>query len=229
MTLSFHRRAIVRFLLGFIGFLLIAGIISAAVRIKAAGGYWLYVFMKFDLDGNWNMVVWFSSLTLLLAAALAWWIGKATHASGGSRVRHWYWLAVILTLMAVDAAIDLHGLLNYPMRTYVVSSNTLFFAWVIPGLFFVIVVVAIYLKMVLALPRPVMRRVLTAGAVFVAGAVGMEVASGMSLSYFIDQPWVYQACASLEEVMEMIGVVILIDGFLLHLAGLTPHTDLHLT
>lgn len=216
-----HRRVVVRFLYCVVAFLGFAGVTSAVIKARVGGGYWTRILNRFDLDGNWNIPIWYSSLALMFAAFCIFMVAKATKHRGGRYVRHWYVLAGIFAAMSLDEAVGFHGMLNHPMRQYLLTNGgNITFPWVIPALVFVFIIVAAYLPLVASLPKPVATRILIAGAVFVGGAVGMETASGLVLIYVPDQPWLYVAFAIVEEIMEKIGIVIFIDALLLHLGTL---------
>ncbi|HRC44905.1 MAG TPA: hypothetical protein PLT27_12705, partial [Nitrospira sp.] len=78
----------------------------------------------------------------------------------------------------------------------------------------------------LSLPRHVMYRFVSAGAVYVAGCVGLEMLGGMRFEQFGKDP-LYIAFATLEELMEMTGIVLFIRALILYLSETT--SDLHLS
>ena len=53
---------------------------------------------------------------------------------------------------------------------------------------------------------------------YIAGAIGMAVASGLVLTTHVGQSLAYELTAAAEEVLEMVGVLLFIRVLLIHLA-----------
>jgi hypothetical protein len=97
-------------------------------------------------------------------------------------------------------------------------SGDHFFAWVIPYSLLVLLVGVAYLRFVFRLPPFVRDRVLLAGFVFVAGALGLEIVE----SYYYSQSGVkdlnFAILTTLEESMEMFGILLFIYALLHYIA-----------
>lgn len=162
----------------------------------------------FDLSRENNLPAWFSVVLLMLVAVGAAILGAATQTGR----RPWYWLAVLFTYMSLDEATDLHGLWPMVFDLYAITDSPYgLFLWVVPGAVLVVVIAALFLRWVLALPRRTRAYFVVAGAVFVTGGIGFEVVGSLVADPTFFNP-AYLVASTLEEVLEMAGVVIMLMG-----------------
>ncbi len=85
------------------------------------------------------------------------------------------------------------------------------FSWVVPALALVVLTLALSARSLLALPRRTLIRLCVAGALYVGGAAGVEMVSGVVLDAGLSHA-VYLAVSSVEEGAEMLGVILVIDA-----------------
>jgi hypothetical protein len=163
----------------------------------------------------------------LLASVLLFLIAAIRRAQGDRFRHHWLALGVLFGLLSLDEIAMLH---EYPidaLRAGLHATGLLYYTWVIPGMLFVTAVAGLFVKFVLHLDGVTRRRFVTAGAVFVAGAIGVEMFSGLHASRFGEQNLGYALIITCEEMLEMLGVVLFIRALLgvLHhdIAGLQLH------
>jgi hypothetical protein len=165
-----------------------------------------------DLSRENNIPAWFS-FTLLLLVAVAAAVLSATVKSGK---RPWFWLSVLFVYMSLDEATDLHGL--WPKvfdLSGMVDPTYGLFLWVVPGAVLVLVIGLCFLRWVLTLPRRTKAYFLTAGAVYVTGGLGLEVLGATIADPTYFNP-AYLVVSTVEEALEMLGVVIMLMGLAAH-------------
>ena len=111
-----------------------------------------------------------------------------------------------------------------PMRAMFNWGGCLHYAWVVPGLVFVAAVGIIYCRFLFSLPRRTQFLFLLAATIFVSGAIGVEMLSGAQAYEAGEENFNYALIVTLEEFLEMLGVVVLIRALLEyienHLGGL---------
>lgn len=173
----------------------------------------------FAFDSEHSAPAWFSSLNLLLAAGLIAVIAVFARRDRDRDWRRWALLCVIFATMAIDEAVAFHEILITPLREGLGVSGIFFFAWVIPGAVVVAALGAAYVPFLVRLPWMHARRFIVSGAIFVGGALGLEMiggalaaADGGSLTSLP-----YLVVASLEETMEIIGITIFNGSLLAYL------------
>jgi len=181
------------------------------VELDFPGATFLYVL--FDLMGEITIPTWYASSLLLICALLLGAIARITQRQDGSFVRHWYGLSVILLLLSIDEAADIHGAVSYKLQNLFGLDGALSYPWVIPGALFTIVVAVTYLPFLAHLPSETRRQVLLAGGLFVSGALGMEIIeAAYDAAFSYRAP--YLVMVAIEETLEMAGAIMLLYAFL---------------
>ena len=172
-----------------------------------------------NVDKEKNIPTLYSWSALLFCAMLLLVIAQAKKAAGDRYTNYWRVLAVIFAYLSLDEATSLHELFIDPLRTSLNTSGFLYYAWVIPGAIFAIAVFLGFLKFINALPTKTKRLFLTAGTVFVGGAIGMELLSGFHAEIHTINNFTIAILTSIEEFMEMIGTVIFIYALLCYISS----------
>jgi hypothetical protein len=170
------------------------------------------------IDREQNVPTLYSSMALLVAASLSGLIAFA-HARGRGRdVRSWAVLAVVFLLMAVDESAGLHEESAEPLRELLgIERGPLFFAWVIPGAAVVVLLAAMLARFLQHLPKSTRRRFLAAGALYVGGAIGVEMVGGWYASGRGTSELGYVLIATVEEALEMLGIAVLVHALLAYI------------
>lgn len=172
-----------------------------------------------NVHGEQTIPTLYSWSALLFCAVLLAIIAKAKKVAGDRYVNYWRVLAVIFAYLSLDEAISLHEFFIVLLPTSFKASGFLYHAWVIPGAIFVIAVFLGFLKFINALPTKTKRLFLTAGTVFVGGAIGMESLSGSHAEIHTTNNFTTAIFTSIEEFMEMIGIVIFIYALLCYISS----------
>ncbi len=132
-------------------------------------------------------------------------------------VRHWWGLSAVFAYVSLDEFVSLHESMN----SWFDFDGVLYFGWVIPASVLVSIFVLSYLKFLAHLPAITRFRFVRAGAIFVGGAMGVELA----LAYWTDlhgsSNLVYALIDWVEETMEMTGAELFLAA---NIAVLTNQT-----
>ncbi|HET9582246.1 MAG TPA: hypothetical protein VFP76_05480 [Gemmatimonadota bacterium] len=174
-----------------------------------------------DVAREVNLPTWYSSILLILAAALAALAGKSEKMVGGPHILHWWGLALVMALISIDEMLTFHewgdelvpGWMTRPFGEWIQVHP-----WVLLGLPLVALFVILYLPFVSDLPARTRRWIVAGGAVYVAGALGGESLHGVINTYHGGGVFTSLAVL-LEETLEMVGIVVFIHGLLTHLTG----------
>lgn len=214
-----------------VGLLVVASVIGDALVLTAAepGELLLKVVRMFDLDEENNIPSYFSTVIILIAAALLGIIGVLESRREGSQVHHWRLLALIFLALSFDEFASLHEILIEPVRDRTGGVRVFYFGWVVPGLVFVAVVGAYFLPFVARLEPNSRRRFVIAGTIYVVGVLGVELVEGYIASGSGEQNWSYITALTVQEAMEMMGMILFIAALIQHLATMTPRLDVELT
>lgn len=209
---------------GFLGTVVAALVaLHALVQLArfATGNERLYgLVYLFGLGADGNLPTLYSTLALLLAAALLAVVALRSPAERG----YWWVLCAIFVFLALDESLELHEKLILPLREALHTTGLLYYAWVVPYGIAALLFALAYLRFLRRLPAQTALFFVIAGSVFVAGAVGMEMIGGLLAEQgHVGQP-AYVAAQTLEEALEMGGIVLfnyaLADYISRHLGGL---------
>ena len=161
---------------------------------------------EFNMNREGNIPSWYSSITLLAAAGLLWLIAR-THRMGHLPfVRQLRALAMIFVLLSLDEACSIHE-----MMLLATGGRSVFhYAWVMAATPMVALLGFAYLRLLLWLPARSRMLFIVSGALYVGGALGMEMLDGWWASLHGDNNLVYALLTTLEEALEMSGVALFI-------------------
>lgn len=214
-------------LIGVAGALLVLHVITMPIRVAAEPPWGIgtlrLLAQNVDLDAEGGIAAWFSSTLWTLAAALAGAAAWRHRMRTGKVDRGWAGLAILFLLLSLDETAQLHELAILPLRKRLGLGGVFYFGWVLAAIPFLAVVAAVYLPWMWRLPRETRASLLLAGAIFVSGAVGMEMIAGPfaeaqeATGKAASQIGIYHLCATLEETLELTGLIILAMSLAAHL------------
>ncbi|MEM8810633.1 MAG: hypothetical protein AAGF01_31880 [Cyanobacteria bacterium P01_G01_bin.38] len=171
-----------------------------------------------DVDREFNLPAFYSSLTLLACSFLLLIIAIAKYQTLDRYTAHWKYLSLIFLYLSLDEWLSLHERLIYPLRSKLGGSGPFFFTWVVVGIVFLAVFLVAYVRFTLNLPQNIRHLFVVAGSTYVAGAIGMEMIGGWYASLYGVQNFTYHIITAGEEFLEMAGIAIFIYTLLNYLA-----------
>lgn len=183
---------------------------------------------EFDLSKENNLPTYFSALLLLVASMLIGLIARFVRPSGVGFHRHWVALAVIFAYLSVDEIASLHERLGEPVQLLVEPGGMFTYAWVIPGMILLCLFVAAYIRFFLHLPSRWKVLFGLSGAVYVLGALGVEMLGAWYASQY-GVTFVLSVMVAVEESLEMAGsalfIYALLDYIRAHVSGVLLSFD----
>lgn len=201
----------------FVGLLvaMVIGLTVSYILLAFLAGFWEskalnHLFHLFDLDQEKSIPTFYAVLALLFSTGLLAVISRDSQRKGDRLYYYWAGLAVIFFFLSIDESISLHEKLIEPTKKLLNVSGIFYFAWIIPYSLFLIVFLLVYMKFLLQLPRGTAQLFIIAGFIYIFGAIGFESLSGL----YYDRSSIYRILYTVEEFLEMIGIVIFIYGLL---------------
>jgi len=188
---------------------------------------WDEAVLLLSLSEEGNLPTWLAASLLLSCAAALGWVAAGERRAGGGLRWHWLALALLFTYMSVDEAVGIHERLNDVVDLGGTAGGALTFSWIVPASLFVLVIAAAFLPLVRRLPAATRRRFLIAGAVYVGGALVMEVPLGVYLEARGSDTLGYVVIDWVEETLELTGAALFLLAVLRHAAA--HHPALRLT
>lgn len=203
--------------------LLVAGLVLAGTMGQiATHGFghdhvWGLIPM-FHLNGEGNVPAWYSAAMLLLCGAVLAAIAGAKHHERDRFAWHWVVLAILFVFLSLDETVQLHERAGRALRAALNLSGWMYHAWVYPWGAGLLVLGLSFRPWLQHLPRATRIQLLTAGIVFVAGALGLEIVEGRYASVHGKETLLYDVFVTVEESCEMIGVLIFLRALLAYVA-----------
>jgi hypothetical protein len=158
-----------------------------------------------DVDSEESIYTWLS-IVVLFANALAMALVASSRAVAGRRdVLHWRFLACGFAALSLDEAVSLHEKLADPMIAAFHPTGVWSVGWVVPAAIGSFAALLLVLPFLLRMPWTVARALVAAGIVFVGGAVGMEMLSGLLIGAPDQLSFEYRELSALEETLELAG------------------------
>ena len=235
MVLVIYAKTIGRALVAAVLFINFASLCARVA--KYAWGYegLLRPLRLLDAGDENTIPTWFSSAQLLLCSLLLAAIALAQKRSGGGYWRHWGVLSLIFVLLSVDEAASMHEALGAELERLLAATigfdpaGLVSSFWVVPAAAFTLVFLLAYLGFIAHLPGTTRRLFLLAGALFVLGALGMEMLEAQVVSASGDEADFESArglakivvglLTSAEETFEMLGVTVFVYALLEHIGS----------
>jgi len=161
-----------------------------------------------SLDGELNIATWYSSALMLSAALLAL---VARHFDPVAKQRP-YWLAisVVMLLMSIDETASFHESFITILEDWSRHSDYLHFAWVVIGIPFVIAFALGSIPFLLRLARRTAVLFVVSGALFVFGALVMEMIDGAIQVRLGAESLAYRVGAMFEDAFELVGMTLFV-------------------
>lgn len=174
----------------------------------------------FYVDTEQNVPTTFSVFLILTAAFLLAIIAKLTGLQKAPHASKWAILSFGFLLMALDEAFQFHERLNIPIGELLGdgSLGVFYFPWVIPGIVLVFTLGLFFLKFLWALPVSIRVQFLLAAILYVGGAIGVELIGSRHAELHGYENWTYSLIATVEESLEMAGLVVFIGALLSYCA-----------
>jgi hypothetical protein len=172
----------------------------------------------FNISGEANVAAWFASFSLAICAALLLGIALIKRKVGGPYVGHWAVLALGFLYISIDETAQIHEILIDPLQATFNTSGFFLDAWVIPAIFVVLVLAAAYTRFLLHLPPRTRNLFVLAAALFLGGALGLEMLSAYVYDNMVDQIILRGALATMEDFLENMGVIVFIYALMSYFA-----------
>jgi hypothetical protein len=215
-NITLSSKTIFKVLVSTICFLLIANLVVIYLRFVRGYEHLKGFIRGFYFDAEANFPSLFSALIILLAAILLWKIGNLPLEQQQKHSFHWKFLSLVFIFLAMDEFASLHEDLIAPVREMVddsvLTSDYLYFAWLIPYIFLGFLLGIIFLKFLFKLPLKTRILFIFSAGLYLSGAVIMEMIGG---KHWAEQGFApdgknvdirYALIITVEEFLEMIGM-----------------------
>ena len=203
-------RSIRKLLTAVTGGLLVAhSVVRVSIYGFGAKKHWLD---SLNMDRELNLPTLFSSALLLMSALL---MQRLAQRSDRIEAQDWRLLSKIFIFLALDEAFQIHEIFIIPGLRHKVHP-ALASTWVVPYAVLVLILLWRFRHFLGSISRATASRLLRSGAIYIGGAIGMEMIGSFAVRSSLirlHSPW-YGAITGLEETLELLGIILLIDALL---------------
>jgi hypothetical protein len=197
--------------------LMIAGTIIEIIQGASWGLRVPKIGSEFNLQLECNTPTLISSYHLLYAAFTLAIIALLKNKKRDPFRKHWVFLAAIFFMLAIDEGASYHEWLFDPLENLAFAQGVFEHTWVLGATPLLLLFAIVYFKFFLHLPRRTKTGILIAAALFVGGALGMEIVESLLIGA-LGEMQTFSIFETAEEIMELTGVVVLIYTLLNYLS-----------
>ena len=170
----------------------------------------------FDLNEESNIPTFYSAFNLAICSILLAVITCKKQRINSRYTNHWKFLSAFFLLLSVDEIAMIHELLSV-LRRPLNASGFLYFTWVIPAGLFVLIFTVTFSSFLKSLPKKIRNLFILAGIFYVGGAIGIEMISAYHAELHGENNLIYKVITTVEESLEMMGVLVFIYSLLFYL------------
>lgn len=199
-------------------FLLCANIFGIVSRYYFGHGSIHGLIPLFDFDTEKNIPTLYSSFALICSSALLSFIAVTRKKLQRSYIP-WFGLSLIFLFLSIDEVSTIHEQFSIPAQNLFNASGFFFFAWVIPYGIALIFFLISYSRFLLELPRNIMVLFIVSGAIFVSGAIGLEMFGARQAELTGTNDFIYACLYTCEEFLEMSGIALFNYALLTYIAS----------
>ena len=221
MAIVFHEPTFRRGLFGGAAAVSLLGLLVELLHYQ--GGWGWPALGLFSLSVEGNLPTWYSSLLLFGCGVALLAAGSGARQSRAPFQRSWTLLGLIFSYMSLDEAVELHEQLG----KLLVLHGYQYLSWIVPAGVVVLLIGLAYLPFLRHLVPRTRRRFVLAGALYVGGALVMELPLGYWASRAGTDNLIYALIDWVEESLEIFGATLFLVSLLEHLCE--RHGELRIT
>jgi hypothetical protein len=216
--LHVNPATVTRALFAAIGVLFLLHLLTIVARLGLDRHRLLGFVPMFDMTLERNVPACFAALNMLACAVLLAMLAVVRRRERDRTAIGWAVLSALFLLFTYDELFDMHGAIELPLHEFLQARAVPRLVSFVP--YAVIAAVAlVLLHLLAALPAPTRRRIVVAGAVFIAGALLIDGRSADTAdSLGIPLHLAELGTQTIEELVEMIGIVLFTRALLRHTA-----------
>jgi len=214
-VITLHPKSVIKIPSAIAIFLVIANVLFNFVKYITGDRFFYGLIPLFQLSAENNIPAFFSGCLFLINAALLILIWKAKRINADPQTI-WAFLSGLFLFLAFDELFKVHELLIDPLRETLGTFGLLYFAWVIVYGAGVVLLSFLFFPVWWRLNKTVKLWLALSAIIYLGGALGFEMVGG---AYFeaIEQKGdlIYGALYTIEESLEMAGLIMFIYALLL--------------
>ena len=230
MKLIFSIKSIVNTLL-IIACMLIAASIAGQIMKYVFGHPSVYGLVSlFNVSQEQNIPTLFSVLLLITCSILLSLTLYLQHKQKAGLNMYWATLAIGFAFMAIDEFTELHENVGFLFKPLIgsYSHGLLYYSWVIPACALIIFLAVFYASFLFKLPKTTRINFIIAATTYLTGLIGIEMLGGNYHELHGAGNFIYSLITTLEESLEMLGLILFIRALLDYLSTQFSEISIHI-
>jgi len=219
MKIVMHASSMIKFLSLFTIILIVIHSVILGIYYSIGDPDTFDFVRMFDLDMEQNVPTLFSSALFLISAFLFYLLSKSPKEKKQGSRSYWLGLSFVFTFLAFDESAKIHEHLGDFTERFVDATGYLYYPWVIIYGILVLLLGVFYLRFFWRMESKVFWSFMLAATIFLTGAMGFELLGAYESSIHSTDTILYSIYYTIEESLEMFGVVYLIHILLKLVAG----------
>lgn len=205
--------------------LVLASLATQGIKYFTGHGSLMGMTRLLNLNAEVNVPTFYSVVLLLTCSGLLGLIAYLKHAQRAPYTLHWQILSAGFLLMAADEFMSFHEIFTSITHRQLHLENCVWlkFSWVIPGLLVIAFIGISYVRFLQHLSRTHRIRFLLAGGIYCTAIIGLEILGGRYAALHGVENFGYSLLTTLEEGLEMLGLILFINALLHYIAEQYPH------
>lgn len=179
--------------------LLLEGTISKSSKI------WLL-----DVDVEQSAFTWISVLAFFFAAQVLFQLGQVAFVRNSRFKWHWLFLAGLFLLLSFDEFSGVHEKISAGLASQFDNTGLFYFAWAAPAGLLALLGLAAFIPFIRSFPPRLATLLMLSAAIFLFGAVGMEMVGGAMAEAGGLDSLNYRLATTVEEGAELTGVLLFV-------------------
>jgi hypothetical protein len=205
------KRLITGSLIVIVFLLHIASALAVWMNLHLGNFFLKKIYVKiFWVSNEGAIPTWYSACALLFCSLLLLVICFLKRKRRDPYFWNWVGLSTIFALMSLDEATSIHEMMGGFLSKSFNPIGVFHSAWVILGIPFVLIFGIYYLKFTLNLQKKTKYLFIVAFITYLGGALGLEMVGSAILYEYRSKTMTYQIIATIEEILEMSGIVVFI-------------------
>jgi len=210
MNIILNRKKIVKFLMIIALLLIFIHTVILCIYYYVGDPEKFDFVRMFDLDMERNVPTLFSSLIFAISSFLFYLLSRLPKEQEKGSRKYWLGLSFVFIFLSFDESTKIHEQLGDFTERFVDASGFLHYPWVISYSILVLILAAVYLRFFLKMERKIFWSFVLAAVIFLAGALGFELLGANESSQHGTTTVTYSILYTIEESLEMFGVIYLI-------------------
>lgn len=164
----------------------------------------------FSVNLEESLPTWYSTILLFVASSMLFIIFLAKFRTHEAFRWHWLVLAIGFMYLSIDEGAAIHEIFVDPIQSTFDVTGFFAFGWQVVAIPAVLIVVMLYSRFMLHLPRRTLSLVIVSASFYLGGALIVEGMSANLWDNYGGPSMPYLALATIEETFEMLGAVLFI-------------------